>query len=155
IERFLVLDNNYAMAVEQYEELAKMQESASILARLGILYFELDRKNNEDKAIEKHEMAKRLDPRYWEIYSNLTYIYSATGQTKKAIEAGEQALKLNNYDAKTYNNLAWVYAASKDQDFRNLERAKEYVEKAYKLTEGRQPGILDTLAEVYVREGGQ
>jgi hypothetical protein len=36
IERYLVLDNNYAMAIDQYEQLEKSQESAPILARLAL-----------------------------------------------------------------------------------------------------------------------
>jgi tetratricopeptide (TPR) repeat protein len=154
IERYLVLDNNYTMAIHEYEQLDKTQENASLLARLGVLYFELDRENNKNKAIQKLEMAKQLDPTYWETYRNLTYIYVTTGDTKNAIEAGEQALKLNKYDARTYNNLAWAYATSKEQEFRNLERAEEYALKANMLAGGRLPDVLDTLAEVYLRKGG-
>jgi tetratricopeptide (TPR) repeat protein len=121
---------------------------------LGVLYFEVDRDKNKNKAIQALDKAKQLDPMYWEIYRNLTYIYVATGGEKNAIENGEQALKLNQNDAKTYNNLAWVYATSKDQTLRNLERADDYAKKANMLTGGELPEVLDTLAEVDARKGG-
>jgi tetratricopeptide (TPR) repeat protein len=91
----------------------------------------------------------------WEVYRNLTYISVQTAEPKNAIEAGEQALKLNKYDSATYNNLAWVYATSEDQTLRNLERAEDYSNKAAALTKEHDPEILDTLAEVDFRRGGQ
>jgi hypothetical protein len=39
IERYLSADENYAAAIDQYEELAKNNPSAPILTRLGMLYF--------------------------------------------------------------------------------------------------------------------
>jgi Flp pilus assembly protein TadD len=145
IERFLIMDNNNTMAIHQYEQLGKERESPLILARLGVLYFE---EKNNTQAIQKLEMAKRLNPRDWMTYRYLTYIYVRNGDDKNAIEAGEFALKLNNYDAATYNNLAWIYAFPKDETTRNLERAEEYSKKAVKLTGEKKPEILETLVRI-------
>jgi tetratricopeptide (TPR) repeat protein len=154
IERYLAQDSNYAMAIDQYEQLDKMQENAPIQARLGVLYFEFDRDKYKDKAIQKLENAKRLDRDYWMTYRNLAYIYVSTGEEKNAIDAGEQALKINAADAVTYNNLAWVYSTSKDDKIRNFERADEFTNLAYMLTHGRNVNVLDTAAEIDFIKGG-
>jgi tetratricopeptide (TPR) repeat protein len=153
IERFLTIDNNYAMAIDQYEQLDKKNETPSILARLGVLYFDSDPGNNKTKAIQALEMAKRLNPKDWMTYRYLTYIYVRTGDEKNAIVAGEFALKLNKYDAATYNNLAWVYAFPNDKAARNLERAEEYAKEAAKLTGEGKPEILETLARIEFLKG--
>jgi tetratricopeptide (TPR) repeat protein len=152
IERFLISDQNYPWAIDQYEKLAKTNPSAPILARLAMLYFLLNQKN-ESIALQKLEMARRADPDNWEVYRNLTFIYLQTDRRKEAIEAGQKALQLNNNDANTYNNLAWIYATSDDPALHNLSRAQDYAEKAVKLTLEKQSNFLDTLAEVYFRKG--
>jgi tetratricopeptide (TPR) repeat protein len=155
IERILLIDQNYAWAVDQYNHIAQARSSAPILARLGTLYFLLDPNDpkNQEIALAKLEAAKDADPNYWEIYRSLTFIYLKIGQYAQAIEAGEKALKLNRNDANTYNNLAWIYATSPDPTFIDLRRAQEYGEKAVGLTKEKQANFLDTLAQVYFNQG--
>lgn len=151
-ERLLLTDGqNYAWAADQYEQIAQTYQSAPVLARLGTLYFFLGRK---DQALEKLQMAERLDPNYWETYRSLTYIYTVGDEPKEAIEAGKKALAMNEFDANTYNNLAWTYATSNDPAFHDLQLAQKYAERAVKLTEETQPYFLDTLGEVYFLKGG-
>ncbi len=154
IERYLALDNNLPWAVDQYEQLTKLRKSAAILARLGYLYFAADR-NHEKKAIETLDAARALDPQYWETYRSLTFIYAATNQTRNAIEAAEKALQFNDADANTMNNMAWAYATTKEPELHDLQKAREYAEKAVALTKGKKPTFLDTLAEVYFQAGEQ
>ncbi len=151
IERYLLVDKNYSGAIDQYEKIAETYPRAPILARLGLLYFQLDARDpkKREAAITTLTRARNVDPAYWETYRNLTYIYTLTEHPGQAIEAGKKALELNQFDANTYNNVAWVHATSKEPPFRNLARAVEYAGKAVKLTNERQPHFLDTLAEVY------
>lgn len=153
IERYLSADENYAAAIDQYEELAKNNPSAPILTRLGMLYFLLDQDKNKDVAIHRLELAKQADPGYPELYRSLAFIYLTTGQFKEAIEAGKKALELNPKDAGTYNNLAWLYATSKEPTAKDLHLALEYAQKAVALTNGQQASFLDTLGEVYFALG--
>jgi Tfp pilus assembly protein PilF len=155
IEYNLIDDKNFASAVSQYEGIARSHESATVLARLGLLYYRLDPGANQAVALQKLDRARQLDPTYWVIYMNLTYIYASTGQIMKALESGQKALELNKYDAKTYNNLAWLYATSSDPSAANLKLAEQYAERARELTGGAQSEVLDTLAEVYFRKGGE
>lgn len=152
IERFLADDKNHAWAIDQYERIAQTHPSAPIFARLGTLYFLLDRKH-ENLALEKLEKARHLDPNYWETYRSLSFIYSAMGRPKDAVEAGQRALALNENDANTYNNLAWIHGTSSEPTFADLQRAQEYAEKAVRLTKEKQPDFLDTLAQVYFNRG--
>src|SRR5262249_41153249 len=150
---FLQVDKNYAWAVDQYEELAKAYPSnATILARLGILYFLLDPNANERKAIQQLETAKQQDDNNWEIYRSLTYIYTSKRRTKEAIQAGEKAIALNKLDANSLNNLAWIYATCESK-FQDLSRALQYAQRAVDLTGGRNPDVLETMAQVRVTRG--
>jgi tetratricopeptide (TPR) repeat protein len=155
IERYLLMDTNYALAIEQYEQLARSNLTAPVLARLGVLYFQFDHKN-KDIAIKTLEAAKRLDPNYSEIYRNLTFIYTVAGNYKDAIEAGQKALELYKNDAMTLNNLAWVYSRPNNVELRNLDLAQQYAEAALNLTGAgeKKSEVLDTLASVHSQKGG-
>jgi tetratricopeptide (TPR) repeat protein len=152
IERFLVVDNNIEWAENQYENLANSSPSAAILARLGILYFRLDPDTNEAKAVEYLERAKHYDEKNWEIYRNLTFIYTQTGRCEKAIEAGLRATALNDRDANSWNNLSWNYYKCA-QPFHSLNKARMYAERAVNLTNKNNAQFLDTLAQVYGERG--
>jgi hypothetical protein len=60
-------DNNYAWGINEYESIAKSHRSASILARLGGLYFLADRKDS-DRALATLIDANKVDPQSWEPY---------------------------------------------------------------------------------------
>jgi len=152
VDRYLQLEGNYKWAVGRYEKLSKAHPSASILARLGVLYFQADR-SNQKIAIATLEQARLLDPSNWEVYRSLTFVYTATNQTENAIEAGKVALRLDPLDSGTYNNLAWCYAMSPDGGLRDLTLAESYALKAIELTHDRHAEYFDTLAQVYVAKG--
>jgi tetratricopeptide (TPR) repeat protein len=153
IDRYLQMEGNFNWAVGRYEELAKAHPSASILARLGVLYFQADRANQKI-AIATLDRARLMDPKNWEVYRSLTFLYTATNQTKDAIQAGKIALALDALDAGTYNNLAWCYISS-DSELRDLPLAETYALKAIELTHNRHAEYFDTLAQVYVAKGSR
>jgi tetratricopeptide (TPR) repeat protein len=152
VDRYLQQEGNYKWALGRYEQLAKAHPSASILARLGVLYFQAD-PGNQKIALTTLEQARQLEPNNWEVYRWLTYIYTETKQTKDAIEAGKMALALDALDSGTYNNLAYCYATSPENDLRDLTLAESYALKAIELTHDRHAEYFDTLAQVYVAKG--
>jgi Flp pilus assembly protein TadD len=154
VDRYVQQEGNYKWAVGRYEQLAKAHPSASILARLGVLYFQAD-PGNQKIALATLEQAKQLDPNNWEVYRSLTFIYTSTKQTKNAIEAGKIALALDALDSGTYNNLAYCYAKSPENDLRDLSLAESYALKAIELTHDRHAEYFDTLAQVYVAKGNR
>jgi tetratricopeptide (TPR) repeat protein len=154
IDRYLQMEGNFQWAVGRYEELAKAHPSASVLAQLGVLYFQADPKNREI-AIATLNQAKQLNPKSWEVYRSLTYVYTASNQAKEAIETGKIALVLDGLDAGTYNNLAWCYATAPDAGLGNLALAESYALKAIDLTHDKHAEYFDTLARVYVAKGAR
>jgi tetratricopeptide (TPR) repeat protein len=152
IDRYVEMEGNYLWAVRGYEEIAKTHPSASVLARLGVLYFQADPKN-EKIAIETLDQAKSRDPNNWEVYRSLTYLYTATNRPEDAIAAGQKALALNDLDSGTYNNLAWSMATTTDENLRNLQLAESYALKAIDLTHHKHAQYFDTLAQVYIAKG--
>lgn len=152
IDRYLEMEGNYLWAVRGYEDIAKTHPNASVMARLGVLYFQADPKS-EKIAIETLDRARSLDPSNWEVYRSLTYLYTAINRPKDAIEAGQKALALNDLDSGTYNNLAWSFATASDENLRNLQLAESYALKAINLTHDKHAEYFDTLAQVYVAKG--
>ncbi len=65
-----------------------------------------------------------------------------------------EALAHNPDDPEVLNNLAWVLATLSNPDPSTADRALEMAEKASLLTDGRHPGVLDTLGAAYA-QGGQ
>jgi tetratricopeptide (TPR) repeat protein len=81
----------------------------------------------------------------------LAYIYLKIHDLKGAIEAGRKAVELNDKDAATYNNLAWIHGTN--PSFLDVQLAQQYGEKAVSLTQRKNSDYLDTLAEIYYRQG--
>jgi Flp pilus assembly protein TadD len=61
----------------------------------------------------------------------------------------ESASKLDPNDAMTLNNLAYVYATQSEGEFKNPQKAVQIAEQACKLTDYKDPVILDTLSIAY------
>ena len=69
------------------------------------------------------------------------------------LEHYSKALRINPYYVEAYNNLAWIFSTNGDKDIRDGKKAVEMAEKAYRLSDGRDPFVLDTLAAAYAEEG--
>jgi Tfp pilus assembly protein PilF len=150
IELILARDGNYAWAIHEYENIAKSHKNASILARLGSLYFQAN-PNDSARAIATLLEASRIDPQAWEPYRALTFIYSTIDRPKEALETGRKAIALNPLDANAYNNLAWVCSHTQNSQYRDLKAALVYAKNAVGYTNGKDPDYLDTLAQVYMQ----
>lgn len=69
------------------------------------------------------------------------------------MSAGMDALRKNPDSLDALNNLAWIMATNVNTKFRNPRDAVKYAERAYTLTKGRNPAILDTLSAAYAAQG--
>ena len=146
-ETYLRIAKNYRLALKEYEDLSQTYSDSEIYFRLAGLYYKT---GEAGKALQTLETAKGLPGPKWRVYQTLAFIHAMEKREKQAIEAGETALGLNPLDAQTYNNLAWVFATSKNDEIRDVTKAKQYADKAVHLTLGQQIAYLDTLAQVYV-----
>jgi membrane associated rhomboid family serine protease/tetratricopeptide (TPR) repeat protein len=67
----------------------------------------------------------------------------------QAILHYQEALRRNPKLAEAHNNLAWLYATSQDPRYRNPRGALEHATLAVELTDWKEPGFIDTLAEAF------
>src|SRR5262249_7135231 len=69
-----------------------------------------------------------------------------------AIEAGQKAIASDALDANSLNNLAWSHFTCGSR-FRDLNKARDYAERAVELTQHKNAQFLDTLAEIQHKQG--
>jgi Flp pilus assembly protein TadD len=143
--------HNVPWALAEYSTLAaRHPDNPRIYVRLGALHHEDDQ---DDRAVEFLRRAIALKADDWEAYSTLAYVELSRRNDRAAVDAGETALRYNDVDAQAFNNLAWIYATTKNEQLRDLAKAEVYAQKAVTLTRCQQKDYLDTLAEVYRRNG--
>jgi rhomboid protease GluP len=70
-----------------------------------------------------------------------------------AIAHYQEALRLKPNMAEAHNNLAWLYATSEDLKFRDPQAALAHAQRAVDLTQWKEAGFIDTLAEAHFAKG--
>jgi tetratricopeptide (TPR) repeat protein len=75
------------------------------------------------------------------------------GKTADAVKTYRQALDSDPNNAEALNNLAWILTTANDPSIRNGAEAVRLGIKAVRLTQGRQPVIIGTLAAAYAESG--
>lgn len=68
---------------------------------VGVEYM---RRNDLDRALDRLERARKLDPGYYETYNMLGVLYQRLGENQEAENNFKKALKLNGADSPTLNN---------------------------------------------------
>ena len=138
-----------AMA-EYRKALAIMPDFANAHNNLG---FALFRKHRLDEAIEEYQAALESDPGLVIARSNLGNTLLRVGRPKEAVEQFEKVLEIAPEQPTTLNSLAWVMATSPDASLRNGARAVELAERIDRITDGKLPECLDTLAAAQAEDG--
>jgi tetratricopeptide (TPR) repeat protein len=77
----------------------------------------------------------------------------SSGQVQSGLQQYRTALSTDPHNVLAMNNLAWQLATHADAQVRNGEQAVEWAQKATKLTQARDAGVLDTLAASYAEAG--
>ncbi|MGP0076813.1 MAG: tetratricopeptide repeat protein [Bryobacteraceae bacterium] len=136
----------FDIATEQYRWLqAKDPKSPQTYAALGDLY---QREGSIQDALANYEKASELAPKDKSILNILAVLQSNSGQAKQAIATLNKQLALDPNNAEAMNNLAFDLAET-GQD---LDRALNLAETAARKIPA-EPGVMDTLAWVYVKRG--
>jgi Tfp pilus assembly protein PilF len=120
--------------------------SATEHVTLGSAYLE---KNERALAVQQYEAALRKDKKYVPALMTLGNIAFEDRQWNQARSYFRRALKASPGNAGALNNLAMVDLA----EGKPLDRAVEQVEKALPLAGGMRPYLLDTLANIAIRQG--
>ena len=114
---------------------------------------ELMKQNRYDDAIEHYRETVRIRPVYPHAQCNLAFVLNRQGQTQEAIAHYYQAIKYDPDDRYAIGNLASLRATSPQAALRNAAEAVNLAQQAFRLSNGREPGITATLASAYAEAG--
>jgi tetratricopeptide (TPR) repeat protein len=120
--------------------------SAQEHAQLGASY---EAQGLRAEASQQYEAALRRDPSFveaWMASGNLSF---EDGDLRRAERAYRRVLRLSPHHAGASNNLAMVLLARN----RDLARAEQLALDAFEQDGPLRPYILDTLANIYQRQG--
>jgi tetratricopeptide (TPR) repeat protein len=106
-----------------------------------------------DDAIEHYAHALRSRPDLLEPHNNMAFALLAKGRPKEAIAQFDQALRVSPSSTTALVGLARTLAVSEDPGVRNGALAVELAERATRLSERRDPAVLDVLAAAYAEAG--
>ena len=139
------------------EAIKHFQLSFTIQPDYAIAYHNLGRvliqKGQLSESVVQFKKAVDLDPNYATARINLGNALVQMRQTREAIEHYEAALSLRLTSGDVFNNLAWLLATSPDASLRNGPRAVDLALQANRLTGGRNPVYLGTLAAAQAETG--
>jgi tetratricopeptide (TPR) repeat protein len=86
------------------------------------------------KAVEKLELAVRLDPNFQEAHVNLGAQYARQGRLQEAMTQFQASIEIGPPDAKSYSNLALIYLK-----LEQYPDAENFAKKALDLDPGNAP----------------
>jgi Flp pilus assembly protein TadD len=99
------------------------------------------------------EKVLEIQPNDAEAHTALGNALLQKGSLQEAIAHYEKASALAPEDPHSRNNLAWVLATSSDARIHDGARAVRLAHEAVKLSDGREPSFLRTLAAAYAEDG--
>jgi protein O-mannosyl-transferase len=110
-------------------------------------------KGSVDDAIVHFEQALKLQPNLAQAHNGLANAFLRKGRMAEAVTHYEAALAALPNHPYLLNNLAWVMATCPDASIRNGPRAIELAQQAERVTGGKDPALLGTLAAAYAEAG--
>jgi len=132
-------------AIKIYEKILELNPKHVVaLFWLGYLYDEAGRRK---EAIEVWNKGLAIDEAYAPILNSLAYVYALEDRNlDQAQKMVEKALKVEPENGAYLDSLGWIYFKKG-----NLEKAKEYLEKA--IANIKDPEIYEHLGDLYVALG--
>lgn len=110
-------------------------------------------KGRVDQAVAHFQQALQLQPDSAEAHNNLANALLQQGQVAEAVTHYEAALASAPNYPYLLNNLAWVLATCPEASIRNGARAVELAQQAERLSAGKDPALLGTLAAACAEAG--
>jgi tetratricopeptide (TPR) repeat protein len=150
--KLLALNGRFDEAIVQFEKaLEATPDSAEAHNGLAVA---LVKKGRHDEAVAHLEKAVAINPEFAEAYFNLgDTLYYLEGKVPEALAAWRSVLRIEPNHVPVLNQTAWVLATSPEAGLRDGVQAVVLAERAVRLTGGREPAILDTLAAAYAEAG--
>ena len=113
----------------------------------------LKRRGDLDDAMRHYQEAVRHDPDYVLALFNVAELTERKGSAREAMSQYRRVLQIKPEFIPALNNLANLLALHPNPGLRNVPEAVQLAEKGCKLTDYRDPILLDTLAAVYAASG--
>jgi Flp pilus assembly protein TadD len=113
----------------------------------------LVRKGQMEEAIIELRKAVKIQSSDAVVQNTLASLLLQRGQLDEAITHYQAAIEAQPANPYYLNNLAWVLATSPQAAVRNGARAVELAQEAERLSGGKNPSILGTLAAAYAEAG--
>jgi tetratricopeptide (TPR) repeat protein len=117
---------------------------------LGNILFQQGRMPDAMDLWQKAHATETKDGRF---HTLLADAFLRAGSEKDAIADYEQAIRTSGEDPLPRNTLAWLLATSSDASIRDGNRAVELANEAVRLSRGKDPNYLRTLAAAYAEAG--
>ena len=105
------------------------------------------------EAAAEYEKALALHPDYAAAHFNLGEVLREAGETREAIAHYRRALEIRPDFAPALDSLAWVLTTSPDASVRDGVQAVVLAARAERISGGRNPGFVATLAAAYAEVG--
>lgn len=104
-------------------------------------------------AIAEWQKARATETKDARFHTVLAAAFLRAGLQKEAIAEYEYAARISANDPLPRNNLAWLLATSSDASIRDGNRAVELANEALRLSYGKDPNYLRTLAAACAENG--
>jgi rhomboid protease GluP len=109
--------------------------------------------HQEAKALERFRTAAQRSPHDTRPHMMMADLYTGQKLYSDAIQHYKEALQIEPDSAVSHNNLAWLYATCEDPKWRDPRSALEHARRAVELTQWKEAGFIDTLAEANYASG--
>jgi len=148
---YYLREQQFDRAIQEYSEAVCLSPGApEAQLALGMAY---RMKGDLGKAQQAFEAALGKNPTTAEGQRLLADLYSEQKLFAEAVQHYKQALQIEPKSAESHNNLAWLYATCEDPKLRDPRAALEHAREAVELTQWKEAGFIDTLAEANYASG--
>ncbi len=138
-------------AIDQYRKALEIRpDLAEVHNNLGNI---LGRQGRLAEALLCYAKALETHPDFAEARKNLGTVLLQQGKARQAIAQWREVIHLQPDAVETLNKTAWVLATDPNVAVRNGAEGVEFATRAARLTGGRDPAVLDTLAAAYAEAG--
>jgi tetratricopeptide (TPR) repeat protein len=138
-------------AIDEFREaLAIKPGFLKVHINLGIV---LLGRGHLDEARHHFQQALTLDPKHAGARQNLGVVLYEQGRIPEALTCWREVLRVQPDQLAVLTRCAWILATDPDPAVRNGTEAVALAERAVRLSGGRDPAILDTLAAACAEAG--
>ena len=138
-------------AVDHYHNAMRLRPGyGDPYLNLGNVLFQQGRMSDAMAQWQKAHATESKDARF---HTALADAFRRAGSQKDAVAEYEYAARISAQDPLPRNNLAWLLATSSDASIRDGNRAVELANEAVRLSHGKDPNCLRTLAAACAESG--